>query len=39
MAKTKGRPTIYSEELADKICHEMIEGNSLKTICSRDDIP
>jgi hypothetical protein len=34
-----GRPTIYSDELAYKICSRLAEGNSLKTICKADDMP
>lgn len=34
-----GRPSIYSEELAAKICSQIAEGLSLKTICRADDMP
>ena len=36
---TAGRPTIYSQELADRICGEIIQGFSLRTICKADDMP
>lgn len=34
-----GRPSIYSQELADKICANIIEGYSLRTVCKPDDMP
>ena len=34
-----GRPSVYSRDLAISICAELIEGKSLKSICSRDDMP
>jgi len=33
------RPTIYTQELADKICSELAEGKSLRTVCLADEIP
>lgn len=33
------RPTIYSEELAEKICLQIEEGKSLVTICDDEDMP
>lgn len=33
------RPSIYTEELADKIVALMIEGNSLHAICQKSDMP
>jgi hypothetical protein len=36
---TAGRPTIYTEELADKIFSLMGEGKSLRTICASEDMP
>lgn len=33
------RPTIYSEELALEICEQIAQGNSLRSICERDDMP
>lgn len=35
----KGRPTDYTDELADAICAQISEGTSLKDICLRDDMP
>lgn len=32
-----GRPTIYTPELAERICVAIVEGNSLRSICARDD--
>lgn len=34
-----GRPTIYSEELANKICSEIADGRSLRSICFEKDMP
>jgi hypothetical protein len=35
-----GRPTLYTEEIADKICEEIATSSkSLKTICSADGMP
>jgi hypothetical protein len=34
-----GRPTIYSQELADKICAELALGKSLRSVCKSDDTP
>lgn len=34
-----GRPTIYSEELADAICDMMASGMSVREIGRRDDMP
>jgi hypothetical protein len=36
---TIGRPSIFSQELADRICSEIIEGYSLRTVCKPDDMP
>jgi len=38
MAK-RGRPSIYSEELADKICDYVIDGKSLREISRLKDTP
>ena len=38
MAKT-GRPSSYSELVADAICEELIKGRSLLRICSDPDFP
>jgi hypothetical protein len=34
-----GRPTKYTKILADKICSELAEGISLRTICLAEDMP
>lgn len=34
-----GRPTDYSPELVARICEELVEGHSLRSICKRDDFP
>jgi len=40
MTKDKGgRPSLYSEELSLTICSRMAAGESLRKICSDDDMP
>jgi hypothetical protein len=34
-----GRPTIFSEALADAICEQIAEGNSLRSICLDEAMP
>lgn len=34
-----GRPTIYTQELADEICADLVVGKSLRTVCASDDRP
>ena len=34
-----GRPQIYTQELADRVCAELAEGKSLRTVCKADDLP
>ncbi len=34
-----GRPTIYTQELADNICAELALGQSLRTVCAMEGIP
>lgn len=34
-----GRPSIYTQELADKICAELSEGKSLRTVCAGEGMP
>jgi len=34
-----GRPTDYNDEIAAKICGQLAEGISLKTVCKADDMP
>lgn len=36
---TAGRPTDYSQELADKICERIADGESLRSICRDDEMP
>ena len=35
----RGRPSIYSAELAEKICTRLAGGESLRAICRDDDMP
>lgn len=34
-----GRPCEFTQEIADRICVQVGEGNSLRTICAADDMP
>jgi hypothetical protein len=34
-----GRPSDYSDAVADKICEELMLGESLRAICAREDMP
>lgn len=34
-----GRPTIYTQDLADEICSQLAEGISLRTICLPEEMP
>lgn len=34
-----GRPSIFTEELADRICAALADGKSLRTVCAADDMP
>lgn len=34
-----GRPSAYTQELADRICEELSQGISLRTVCKADDVP
>ena len=34
-----GRPSTFTQAKADAICALLIEGNSLRSICKRDDMP
>ena len=38
-AEPTGRPTRYTEELADEMCLQMAKGASLITICAREGMP
>ena len=34
-----GRPSSYTDEIADRICEELCDGRSLVDICKPDDMP
>lgn len=34
-----GRPSTYSQELADKICEQLALGKSIRTVCASSDMP
>lgn len=34
-----GRPSEFTQEIADAICERLINGESLRTICDGDDLP
>jgi hypothetical protein len=34
-----GRPTDYTQEIADQICEQLADGMSLREICKADDMP
>ncbi len=34
-----GRPSKYTQEIADRICAELSQGISLRTVCKADDLP
>ncbi len=34
-----GRPSKYSLELADSICARLAEGESMRTVCKREEMP
>ena len=37
--KPNGRPTIFTEKLAAKICQRIADGESIRAICSDADMP
>jgi hypothetical protein len=39
MAAKKGRPSAYSDEIADKICAGIMAGYGLRKICSAEGFP
>lgn len=39
-AMTKaGRPSVYTDEMADTICERIADGESLRSICQGEDMP
>lgn len=34
-----GRPSLYTQELADEICSQLAEGKSLRTVCTAETMP
>lgn len=38
-SKPIGRPTDYTQDLADRICNELSEGNSLRRVCLEEYMP
>lgn len=38
MAKN-GRPTIFTQELANEICRRIMDGESLRAICTEENMP
>ena len=40
MSKVKqGRPSVFTQELADEICLRLADGQSLREICKAEDMP
>jgi hypothetical protein len=37
--KKGGRPTDYTPELADRICSQLADGDSMRTVCKPDAMP
>ncbi len=37
--KSAGRPTVYCDAIAEKICDELTDGQSLTEICAADHMP
>lgn len=34
-----GRPTKYTKKLADKVCSQLADGNSMRTVCKPENMP
>lgn len=34
-----GRPTVYTQELADLICEQLADGQSMRAVCRKDEMP
>lgn len=39
MTETRGRPSLYTPEIAETICDLLAQGVSLRKICKPDDMP
>ena len=39
MAKKLGRPTKFTQELADAVCEQIAQGKSMRTVCAPDEMP
>lgn len=39
MSIALGRPSTFSQDLADRICGEIVQGHSLRTICKSEEMP
>lgn len=39
MTHAGGRPTSFTKELGDRICDQLAEGLSLRSVCKADDMP
>lgn len=35
----KGRPTLYTQEIADRICDELAKGRTLRAVCRDEGMP
>lgn len=35
----RGRPEIFTQDIADRICHQLMDGKSLRSICIAEDMP
>jgi len=38
-ARSPGRPSSFTQEVADRICEALMEGHSLRAICAAEDMP
>lgn len=34
-----GRPSVYTQDLADSLCAQLAEGKSLRTVCKAEEMP
>ncbi len=37
--KKMGRPEIWSQKLADRVCEKIAQGYSMRTVCAPEDMP